>query len=150
MARKPDDDLPPTTFQKEAVFDKPVDITEFVDINTGQMLIQSQGLVADLSGKPMMRASGMKLNEAMSNAARWWNDKGAKAMPDRPKRKGDEYLSQYGVASGILLGYPWDSLGREEKLKVLKAWWFNVGVPKFVGGLGTSQIDGQPSKGVLH
>lgn len=133
------------TFQKQAVANDTVDITEFVDVNTGKMLIPSAGLVASLDGKPMMRPSDMTLREAMSEAARWWDKVARFAMPDQRKTKGiagQDYLSQYGVASNILLGYPWENLDREEKLKVLRSWWQNVGVRKFVGGLGTSQIDG--------
>lgn len=135
-----DDQLPKTTFQKTAARQSTVDIAEFVDINSGRMLAPMSVNLVGMGGKPLMKETRLKLNEAMVEARRWWDTKGRFAMPDRPKVKGDEYLSQYGVASGVLLGYPWDSLAKDEKLSVLKAWWFNVGVVQY--GVADSNNEG--------
>ena len=147
MTRKKDDGLPPTQFLKTPTLQTGVDIGEFVDIDTGFMLAPATYFVG-LDGKPMKRPTRLKLNEAMGHAARWWNATGSKAMPDRPKVKGDEYLSQYGVASGVLLGYPWEDLAKEEKLNVLRAWWLNIGALQFLGAPDAS-TEGQ-QKGVIH
>jgi hypothetical protein len=120
------------------------DIGEIVDIETGRMKLPTAGSLMSLDGAPLKRLAGLTLKEAMIEAAKWWEKTARYAMPDQRKTKGldgQDYLSEYGVASGLLLGYPWENLTKEERLKVLWAWWQNVGVPRFIGGLGTSQID---------
>lgn len=142
MTRRPPQE-PSPGFQKSAQ-EQPVDVAEFVDLDTGRMLVSSLHLVS-LKGTNLKRSTQMTLREAMIQTASWWQTTGRHAMPD--KRKADDYMNAYGVASGILNGYDWDRLTKQEKLRVLRAWWLSIGVPMFVGDLGTSQ-DGQ--KGVIN
>jgi hypothetical protein len=136
MTRRRPPQEPAPGFQRDATLEKPVDVAEFCDIDSGRMIVK-EGVLS--------RATGMTLREAMMQTASWWQTTGRHAMPD--KRKADDYMNSYGVASGILNGYDWDRLTKQEKLRILRAWWLSIGVPMFVGGVGTSQ-DGQ--KGVIN
>lgn len=140
MTRRRPPQEPDPGFQRDAAIEKPTDVAEFVDIATGRMIVRDER-----PGRVTLVGTGMTLREAMMQTASWWQTTGRHAMPD--KRKADDYMNAYGVASGILNGYDWDKLTKQEKLKVLRAWWLSIGVPMFVGGVGTSQ-DGQ--KGVLN
>lgn len=144
MARKTTTPSAPTEFMRNPEGRASFDLAEIVDVDTGRMLIPSSGGLIMANGAPIKRAAAMTLREAMIEAARWWNAMARFAMPDQHKTKGlagQDYLCEFGMASGVLLGYPWENLAKDEKLSVLRAWWINVGVPRFVGGLGTSQIE---------
>lgn len=116
-------------FQNIPVFEMPIDISDFVDIDTGRM-------------KSPEGITGMKFTEAAVYAADWWERKAARTMPDYVKRRGNDYIEKFGTRSGLLLGLPWGDLGKEEKLKVIRTWWDKIGVYKHGMGLGSSMERG--------
>jgi hypothetical protein len=101
---------------------KDVDIAEFVDIDTGRMKVPDGH-------------TGMKFSEAAVWASGWWEHKARRAMPDYIPRKGEDYLNQHGIKSGILLGLPWGDLSKNEKLNVIRAWWNDIGFKTHCLGL---------------
>lgn len=105
---------------------KAVDIADFVDITSGRM-------------KSPDGIKGMKFTEAAVWAADWWQRTARFSMPDYVPRRGDEYLNNYGMKSGILLGLPWENLEKNERLQVIKTWWDQVGVKTH--GLGMKAGD---------
>lgn len=74
---------------------------------------------------------GMKIEEAAVKAEAWWNAKGRQQMPDYGKS--DQYLNDYGVRSGILIGLPWAKLNRGERIRVVKVWHHEIGIPHGLG-----------------
>lgn len=140
------DNLPPLEFQKNPFQQDRIDITELCDIHSGRMLVPMKiKLISGVDGAEIKKESRLKLNEAFPLAAHWWQKEARFAMPDQGKA--DEYLQKYGVASGLLLGLEWEQLAKEEKLKVLRAWWLNIGVRKFAPELDQSTGE---QKGVIH
>lgn len=89
---------------------------------------------------------GMTIEEAAKNAETWWNNHGRKQMPDYNKPQ--QYLEGYGTKSGILLGLPWAALNRGEKIRVVKVWHNEIGIPKH--GMGFSSHQGKDYKNVLE
>lgn len=78
---------------------------------------------------------GMTIEEASRHAAVWWDKTGRVAMPDY--NKSDEYLNAYGMKSGIFLGLPWAELNRGERIRIVKVWHHEIGIPKH--GMGITQ-----------
>ena len=78
--------------------------------------------------------TGLTIEEASRHAAAWWNKTGRVAMPDY--NKSDQYLNDYGMKSGILLGLPWAKLNRGERIRVVKVWHHEIGIIKY--GMGIS------------
>ena len=77
---------------------------------------------------------GLTIEEAARHAEGWWDQTGRKNMPDY---KADEnYLNNYGIKSGILLGLPWARLNRGERVRVVKVWHNEIGI--FKHGMGIS------------
>lgn len=70
---------------------------------------------------------GMTIEEAAKHAEGWWEAHRA-AMPDYGKS--DDYLNSFGTKSGIMLGLPWARLNRGERIRVVKIWHQEIGIPK--------------------
>ena len=78
-------------------------------------------------------SSGIKVKDAVTAAALWWERKGRKAMRQsrlkgnpghdafNPK-PGDDKEALNWFPSGIMAAEPWDRLSRDEKLRVVKVW----------------------------
>lgn len=81
--------------------------------------------------------TGMTIEEASRTAAVWWDQKGRVNMPDYGKS--DQYLNDYGMKSGILLGLPWARLNRGERIRVVKVWHQQIGIPKHGMGVTTQK-----------
>ncbi len=60
--------------------------------------------------------SGMKVCEALERAERWWVARGRRQLAAMCEQ------SDGFVPSGILQGWAWDYLTRDEKLRVVKVW----------------------------
>lgn len=80
---------------------------------------------------------GMKIEEAAKSAEWWWEKTGRQSMPDYGKPY--DYLNAYGTRSGVLLGLPWSSLNRGEKISVVKQWHAHIGIPLHGMGFNKSQ-----------
>lgn len=99
--------------------------------------------------------TGMKAEEAIRRAANWWNNKGRLMMLRELKRqsqKGGRDKTNGGafaslnpdsanfLPSKIIHGFPWEELGKMDRLKVVKVWHhFNIRVPK--EGLGKASYE---------
>lgn len=112
----------PLGFQRKPVFQAPIDIAQLVDLDSGKMLVKRGGLFV---------ACGMTLNEAMSSAAHWWEHTARFAMPHN--RASADEINDHGIASAMWRGEVWDKLEKDEKLRILQAWWTKVGAPSIIG-----------------
>ena len=78
--------------------------------------------------------TGMKVGDAINQAAVWWQTKGRALIMDKnlasdnpgykfftPDPKTDEEAKNW-LPSGVLAGKPWDDLTKSEKISVTKFW----------------------------
>jgi hypothetical protein len=81
--------------------------------------------------------TGMKVSEAVSQAALWWDNRGRRLIRDKnyasdnpgfgsfnPDPKSVEDADNW-IPSGVMAGKPWADLSKVEKLQVTKHWHHN-------------------------
>ena len=74
--------------------------------------------------------TGMRVSEAMRRASEWWDKTGSEEMRKHGQRQAEAKRpfatldpdDDNFLLSGIIHGFKWDVLDREEKLCVVKAW----------------------------
>lgn len=104
--------------------------THFQDIITEKHLMDDNDRLPGRDGSP---GTGLKFNEAIMLAQSWWDVKGRLMMPDYGKPP-----EQQVMKSGVMMGYPFHSLTRQEMMRVVAQWYVNIGIYQIVEGRSTS------------